>query len=74
VNWSKFSFTGWRLHLDDGAIPRVAGTSQIVPCDRLQAESFALTFTNCPDHLEREAVSPNSAQAWVAQEAVARRR
>ena len=37
------------------------GPSQIVRCDGWQAAAFRVYLHNCPDHLGRKAVSPNSA-------------
>src|SRR6202521_4124781 len=42
------------------AQPRT-GPSQVVRCDCWQTAAFRVSFHNCPDHLGRKAVSPDSA-------------
>ncbi len=59
------------------AQPRT-GPSQVVRCDCWQTAAFRVSFHNCPDHLGRKAVSPDSAclvdgpQQWTCIDAGAK--
>lgn len=45
--------------LPDGTA--VHSPSQVVRCDRWQAAAFRVSLHDCPDHLGRKALSPDSA-------------